>query len=153
MQFSLIAVGRARKGPEKALYDHYRTRLRWPLDLIEVDLRKAIEPMEKRREAEAALILDALPQGAVLVALDERGKQLGSRDFAGKINEWQDQGERHTALVIGGADGLDQSVRDRARLLLSYGKATWPHMLVRAMAAEQIYRAQTILDGHPYHWD
>jgi 23S rRNA (pseudouridine1915-N3)-methyltransferase len=153
MLFSLIAIGRARAGPEKTLYEHYRARLRSPLDLIELDLKKPIEPVDKRRAAEAELIIAAIPAGSVIIALDERGKQLNSRDFASLIGAWQDQGERHISLIIGGADGLDQTIRNQSRIVLSYGAATWPHMLVRAMVTEQLYRAQTILDGHPYHRD
>jgi len=147
MLFSLIAVGRARAGPEKTLYEHYRARLRSPLDLIELDLKKPIEPVDKRRAAEAELIIAAIPAGSVIIALDERGKQLNSRDFASLIGAWQYQGERHIS------HGLDQTIRNQSRTVLSYGAATWPHMLVRAMVAEQLYRAQTILDGHPYHRD
>ena len=83
--------------------------------------------------------------------MDERGRDLKSRELADRIGRWRDDGVQDLAFAIGGADGLSQAVRDRADLLLAFGRATWPHMLVRAMLAEQIYRAQTILSGHPYH--
>ncbi len=94
-----------------------------------------------------------VPSGAAIVALDETGKHLASRAFAKQIRQWQDEGRPCAAFMIGGADGLDDSVRQRADLILSFGRATWPHLLVRGMLAEQVYRSQQILAGHPYHRD
>ncbi|MBV6633629.1 MAG: 23S rRNA (pseudouridine(1915)-N(3))-methyltransferase RlmH [Alphaproteobacteria bacterium] len=153
MNITIAAIGKARAGPERALYEHYAERMRWPLTLKESDLKKPIEPVDKRRAAEAELLSASLPSGAVVIALDERGRELGSRDFASKLANWRDGGRADIALIIGGADGLDPVLKAKADLIWSFGKATWPHMLVRAMLAEQIYRAQTILDGHPYHRD
>jgi len=152
MRLLIAAVGRARAGPERDLFEHYRGRIRQPfsLDLKEVEEKRSLSTSEmKRREAE--LLLDAVPDGALVVALDERGKTLSSIDFAGKLGGWRDEGEADIAFVIGGADGLDAVVHDRARMVLSLGSATWPHMLVRGLLAEQVYRAQCILGGHPYH--
>ena len=151
MRFHLIVIGKARQGPERTLFDHYHQRLRWPLTVSEHEVKKNLTHVEARQAAEATLIENAIPKGAVIVALDERGKNLSSRDWSQQINQWQDSSERDVALIIGGADGLAPTIRQQARLLLSYGKATWPHMLVRALVAEQLYRAHTILDGHPYH--
>lgn len=151
MDICIIAIGKARQGPERDLFEQYRTRIRGRFDLHELDLRKRIEPMEQRREAEAELIRAALPAGAVLICLDEQGEQIGSETLAATIGKLQDQGERNLAFVIGGADGLAPSIKQQARRLIAFGRATWPHMLVRAMLAEQIYRAQSINDGHPYH--
>ena len=95
----------------------------------------------------------AIPAGALVVALDERGESLSSRELAGRIGSWRDGGQSDIAFAIGGADGLDPSIRERAGLVLSFGRLTWPHQLARAMLAEQIYRAQQILAGHPYHRD
>ena len=153
MRFSLIAIGKARNGPERDLFTHYRDRLRWPFNLVELELKKNLPTTQARQDAEAALLQEAIPKGAVIIALDERGKNLSSREFATQIQQFQDSGERDIALIIGGADGLAASIKQQARLMISYGKATWPHMLVRGMVAEQLYRAQTILDGHPYHRD
>jgi 23S rRNA (pseudouridine1915-N3)-methyltransferase len=108
-------------------------------------------PELKRLEADK--LLAQIPKNAVLVALDERGESLDSGTFAQRLGAWRDAGRADLAFVIGGADGLDEEVRRRADLLLSFGRLTWPHMLVRGMLAEQLYRAQQILAGHPYHRD
>jgi 23S rRNA (pseudouridine1915-N3)-methyltransferase len=157
-------VGRAKSGPEAALIAAYTRRLQWPLTIEEVEERRPLAgPDLKAREAE--LLGQALDKGAtkgsrprtsgrrILIALDERGRQLGSRDFAQKLGNWRDQGAVEIAFVVGGADGLAESLRQRADLVLSLGQMTWPHMLARAMLVEQIYRAQQILAGHPYHRD
>lgn len=152
MRLTLIAVGRAKRSPEQDLFQLYAKRLKPPLGLIEVEEKRPLSgPELMAREAE--LILDKVPDGAVLVALDERGRAMASRPFAEKMAELRDTGTRDTVFVIGGADGLDPAVRDRAAIVLGFGPQTWPHMLVRAMLAEQLYRAQTIQAGHPYHRD
>lgn len=143
-------MGRARKEAARALYEDYAHLLRWPLDLVEVEVRKQL-PVPKRRSAEAELLLDKVPAGAIVVALDEVGKTLSSRAFATRIGAWRDDGQACVAFLIGGADGLDDTVRARADLILSFGRMTWPHLMVRGMLAEQLYRAQQILAGHPYH--
>ncbi|MEE8272998.1 MAG: 23S rRNA (pseudouridine(1915)-N(3))-methyltransferase RlmH, partial [Alphaproteobacteria bacterium] len=102
---------------------------------------------------EADLLLGAVPSGATVVALDEAGRDLSSGEFAVRLAGWRDGGVRDVAFLIGGADGHGEAVRGRADLTLAFGRATWPHLMVRAMLAEQVYRAQTILDGHPYHRD
>ncbi len=150
MRLLVAAVGRAKPGPERALYDHYVRRLAWPLALKEVEEKRPLGTPE-RMAREAELLLAAVPAGAVVVALDERGRDLGSEDFAARLGGWRDDGRADIAFLIGGADGHHESVRARADLLLSFGKLTWPHMLVRGMLAEQLFRAQCILSGHPYH--
>jgi 23S rRNA (pseudouridine1915-N3)-methyltransferase len=158
MKLVLCAVGRAKPSPERDLAAAYLDRIRASgapvgitgADLIEVEERKKLPPAElKNREGQ--LLLGAVPAGAVIVALDERGKSLTSEDFAAFIGRTRDDGAPALACLIGGADGHAANVRNGAALTLSFGKATWPHMLVRAMAAEQLYRAVTILAGHPYH--
>ena len=150
MQFGIVAVGRARKGAMKDLFEDYASRLNPEISLREVEERRPLKGDElKRREAQ--LLLDALPDDAVVVALDGNGKQLSSEALAQKTRSWQDDGQRHVIFVIGGADGHDKSVLDRADFTLSLGPQTWPHMLVRVMLAEQLYRADSILKGHPYH--
>ncbi len=154
MKLHLIAVGRARGGPEAALVSDYLMRFdrtarplgMGPARLLEIDDRKA-----RGAEEESALVTAAVPEGAALIALDERGRTLSSPDFAALLADWRDQGRRDCALALGGADGHAPALRDRADLSLSFGKMVWPHMLARAMAAEQIYRAATILAGSPYH--
>ena len=152
MKLTLIAVGRGKRGPETDLFTHYCGRLRPPLTLIEVEERRPLSGSELMAR-EAALIAAKIPDGAFVVALDERGKALKSRDFAKIVQERQDDGVRELVFIIGGADGLDSTLRTRADLTLCFGPQTWPHMLVRGMLAEQLYRAQSIHAGHPYHRD
>ncbi|CAA7625283.1 Ribosomal RNA large subunit methyltransferase H [Magnetospirillum sp. LM-5] len=150
MKLWLAAVGRAKPGPEQDLYQQYVRRLAAPITLREVEEKRPL-PMAARMAREAELLLAAIPERALVVALDERGKTVGSEDFAAQIGRWRDDGVADLAFLIGGADGHGEAVRSRAQLLLSFGAMTWPHMLVRAMLAEQVWRAQAILSGHPYH--
>jgi 23S rRNA (pseudouridine1915-N3)-methyltransferase len=150
MRLHIVAVGRLKAGPHAALARHYAERLAWPLVLREVEEKRPL-PAPELKEREAALLLAAAPSGAVLVALDERGKTLDSAAFARKIARWRDSGTSDIAFFIGGADGLADQVRQKAQLVLSLGAMTWPHLLVRGMLLEQLYRAQQILAGHPYH--
>jgi 23S rRNA (pseudouridine1915-N3)-methyltransferase len=106
---------------------------------------------DARKREEARAILAQIPEKSVIIALDERGKTLSSETFAARIADWRDANRPALALVIGGADGLDEDVKTRADLVLSFSPMTWPHQMVRIMAAEQLYRAMTILSGHPYH--
>jgi 23S rRNA (pseudouridine1915-N3)-methyltransferase len=152
VRLTLIAVGRSKKGPEQELFASYQKRLRPNLELIEVEEKRRLSDAElMAREAE--LILAKVPDGSYVVALDERGKTMKSRDFANFLTAEQDGGCRDMAFVIGGANGLAPETRNRANKLLSFGVQTWPHMLVRGMLAEQLYRAQSIQAGHPYHRD
>jgi 23S rRNA (pseudouridine1915-N3)-methyltransferase len=152
VRLQLIAVGRLRAGPEKTLVDDYLARFAKvgrglglpPLSVTEIDGRGA------GPQAEAALIERAVPPGAALVILDERGRAMTSPDFAASLGGWRD-GARDVAMIIGGADGIDPALRDRADLAVSLGAMVWPHMLVRVMLAEQLYRAASILAGSPYH--
>jgi 23S rRNA (pseudouridine1915-N3)-methyltransferase len=150
MHISIIAVGRARSGPEQALCQDYLGRLRSPAEVIEVEERRAL-PAAERVESEARLLLDKVPGGATVIALDGRGKTLSSEDLAARFGTWRDEGIREIAFVIGGADGLDHAVIEAAHLVLSLGPMTWPHLLVRVLLAEQLYRSEQILAGHPYH--
>ena len=150
MRVLIAAVGRLRAGPLRDLYDDYMGRLPWNADLREFEAATGRSAAERQRR-EADLILGAIPQGAVVVALDPRGRNLSSEDFATQIGHWRDGGAGVLAFAIGGADGFDDRLRDEARLILSFGSLTWPHMLVRVMLAEQLFRASSILSGHPYH--
>ena len=146
----IVAVGRMKPGPERDLFDLYAARLTPPPEMREVEEKRNLPPAKlKAREGE--LLLGAIPDGAMVVALDERGRRLSSMKFSETLARWRDDGVRDVAFVIGGADGLDGCVLDRANLVLALGEMTWPHMLVRGLITEQIYRANAILSGHPYH--
>ncbi|MEC7396110.1 MAG: 23S rRNA (pseudouridine(1915)-N(3))-methyltransferase RlmH, partial [Pseudomonadota bacterium] len=108
---------------------------------------------KSRRKREAELITAAIPDGATIVALDETGRNLTSREFAKRLSHWRDTGTNELVFIIGGADGLTDEIRNKATLVMAFGKSTWPHLLVRGMLAEQLYRAQQIHAGHPYHRD
>lgn len=152
MRSHILAIGRWKAGPEQALFKDYAARLRPAPILKELEVRKKLSG-PTLKAAEADLLLDAIPSGSVVVALDERGKSLTSRQFAQKLQDWQDQGRGDVSFIIGGADGLDERIRQRADLLLSFGSLTWPHMLIRPLIAEQLFRAWTIMTNHPYHRD
>ena len=143
-------MGRLRRGPLFDLQKLYAGRLLPPPTLVEVEEKRRLPAPElKLREAE--LILAAVPAGARLVALDERGETWSSRQLADRLAAWRDRGSGVLAFAIGGADGLAPAVIERADAVLSFGAMTWPHFLARGMLLEQLYRAQQILAGHPYH--
>ena len=154
MRLHLIAVGRLRAGPERDLVDDYLQR--FDRSGRSLSLGPAVEhEVEDKRglgmAAEGDLLARAVPSGAVLVTLDERGKGMSSPDFAAMLARWRDGGRQDVAFVIGGADGIEPGLRARADASVSFGAMVWPHMLVRVMLAEQLYRAATILGGGPYH--
>lgn len=150
MKLLIAAIGRAGRGPERDLYEHYAGRIRWPLTLRELEEKRKLPPAEMiRREGE--LLLAAVPAKSVLVALDRRGKVVDSEAFARRLERWRDDSVSDVAFLIGGADGHAESLLKMASLTVSFGAMTWPHLLARAMLAEQIYRAQQLLAGHPYH--
>jgi 23S rRNA (pseudouridine1915-N3)-methyltransferase len=150
MRLHVVAVGRLKTGPHADLARQYAERLKWPLSIREVEERRKLSPAELT-EREGALLISAVPPGALVVALDEQGTQLTSDGFAQRLRRWRDEGVGDVAFLIGGADGLSAAVREKATLRLSLGAMTWPHLLVRGMLLEQLYRAQQILVGHPYH--
>lgn len=149
MRVTICAIGRLKAGAERDLIDKYSKRIQWPLDILEIEERRKLSPAELKLR-EGGLISAAVPGGAIRVALDERGATMASSTFSEKMGRWRDD-SRDVAFLIGGAGGLVSELRDSADLVLSFGKATWPHMLARVMLVEQIYRAQEILAGHPYH--
>jgi len=156
MRLHLCAVGRMRAGPERALIDDYVARFDRTGRALGLGPMTEHEVEDKRgggMAAEAELLCRAVPAGALLAVLDERGRSLTSRAFAAQLARWRDEGRQDVAFAIGGADGIDPALRDRAGFALSFGAMVWPHLLVRVMLAEQIYRAATILAGGPYHRD
>jgi 23S rRNA (pseudouridine1915-N3)-methyltransferase len=155
MRLALCAVGRLRDGlPEATLFRDYQTRFDrtgralglGPLTLHEVEDKRG-----GGMASEAALLLRVVPAGALVVVLDERGQQMSSPDLAAGLARWRDGGRQDAAFLIGGADGLAPSLRDTADVAISMGRMVWPHMLIRVMLAEQLYRAAGILAGLPYH--
>jgi 23S rRNA (pseudouridine1915-N3)-methyltransferase len=157
MRLALIAIGRLKDGPERDLCERYRERgvalgrglgLTGP-DIIEIPESRGRRAEERKREEAAAILAKAQP--GLLIALDERGGAMTSERFAARLGAARDAGAASATLVIGGADGLDDEIRDRSEMLLAFGALTIPHQIVRALALEQLYRAMTILAGHPYH--
>jgi 23S rRNA (pseudouridine1915-N3)-methyltransferase len=141
----LIAVGKMKSGPHKALFDDYKKRLTGKFDLSEMDARTTADEHKK--------IIEAIDPAKPLVLCDERGKTFNSRDMAAALSKIAETRGGPIQVVIGGADGLNDDIRARADLCLSFGTMVWPHMLVRVMLMEQLYRCQQILAGHPYHRD
>jgi 23S rRNA (pseudouridine1915-N3)-methyltransferase len=154
MRVHVLAVGRLRTGPEQILVDDYLSRFEKTGRGLGLTLGGVIE-VEDRRSGrpggEAKLLRKAIPEGALLWVLDERGRQMTSPDFANALAETRDAGHRDLALMIGGADGLHPELRAESDRALSFGTMVWPHMLARVMLCEQLYRAATILSGGPYH--
>ncbi len=157
MNITIAAIGRLKAGPERTLTERYFDRVRSAgrKQGLSLSLREFAEgrdqDVNQRRDREAAAILNATPRGARLVALDEAGRNLTSRDFAEALRDWRDSGTADLVVAIGGPDGHGKAVLDAAADRLAFGAMTWPHQLARPMLAEQLYRAVTILAGHPYH--
>ncbi len=158
MRIILGAIGRQKRGPLEGLFNHYTDLIRsaglsvgvTSFTLIQIDDRKS-PPGAKGRDWQAHKLVQAAPKTATLIALDEKGRAMSSRSFAENIADKRDQGVQDLMFLIGGPDGHGRAVRDGAAETISLGPATWPHLLIRVMMAEQIYRAVSILSGHPYH--
>jgi 23S rRNA (pseudouridine1915-N3)-methyltransferase len=161
MRLTIFAVGRMKPGPDAELVSRYTDRLAKAgkalgLDfdgLTEIPESRARTDALRKSEESAKCAAMAREPSTVLILLDERGKSLASRKFADRLADYRDTGISRAIFAIGGPDGHDPSLRDRADLVLSFGNQTWPHQLARIMLAEQLYRAVTILSGHPYHRD
>jgi len=160
MRIVVAAVGRLKPGPDRELAERYQDRaikagralgLRGP-DVIEVKESRAREA-ERRITEETIALAGAVPEDAIKVVLDSRGQNASSDNFAQRIRAWRDGGREAVYFIIGGANGLAAGMLDDADMRFAFGSATWPHQLVRIMLMEQIYRAMTMLSGHPYHRD
>ncbi|MDD3371381.1 MAG: 23S rRNA (pseudouridine(1915)-N(3))-methyltransferase RlmH [Alphaproteobacteria bacterium] len=151
MKISVLAIGKAR-GVDAEWGAEYLKRLGPSVSVREFAASKALPPAETQK-AEAALLLKAIPPKSFVVLLDERGKDMQSRELAAKMAQWQEGASGDLVFLIGGADGVTDEIRAKANFVLGFGKLTWPHKLVRVMLLEQIYRARQILAGHPYHRD
>ena len=153
MRIIISAIGKLKKNSaEYDLMTTYLKRIKWPVDIKEYEEKRALSG-DALKSAEGELLLSGLPDRAKVVVLDEHGDTLSSREFADQLRKWQNTGTDTVAFLIGGADGHGKNVKQRANLTLSFGRMTLPHFLMRVVLAEQIYRANTILDGHPYHRD
>ena len=158
MRLVVVAIGRLKQGPERELAERYRERFDdigrklgfRGLDIHEIPESRARDAATRIAE-EAAAISAAIPEKSALVALDERGDNLDSASFAQHLGRWREEATAQAVFAIGGADGLSPDLRRKAKLRMAFGSATWPHQMVRVMLLEQIYRAATILAGHPYH--
>jgi 23S rRNA (pseudouridine1915-N3)-methyltransferase len=158
MRVLVLAVGRMKKGAEAELCARYFKRARdagrqvgiRDIEIVEIRESRAQEA-ERRKIEESVALTSLIPEDAVVAILDERGESLGSAAFADHIRRWRDGGHGTLVFVIGGPDGLADRLRENARSVFGFGAASWPHQLVRIMLLEQLYRAVTILSGHPYH--
>ncbi len=158
MRLVVAAVGRLKDGPERELAERYRKRTEQvglrvgfrSAEVVEIRESRA-QDLGRRRTEESIALANVIPETAVMVILEERGDSLDSGKFAALLGRWRDGGRPAAAFIIGGHDGLEPSLHDKAALRLAFGAATWPHQLVRVMLLEQLYRAVTILSGHPYH--
>jgi 23S rRNA (pseudouridine1915-N3)-methyltransferase len=158
MRLLIAAVGRLKQGSERELAVSYRKRAETAgrhlglrdFEIIEIRESRA-QDTERRRIEESIALASVIPDGAIVVVLDQHGENIDSAQLAGLVREWRAEDRAAVCFVIGGADGLALSLVARAKLRLAFGGATWPHQLVRIMLLEQLYRAGTILAGHPYH--
>ena len=150
MQLIIAAIGRMKASPEKELLDKFIRQTPWEISIRELDAKKGLSG-DSLKTAEAKLLLEATESARIRIAMDERGRHLKSEAFAKKMGDWRDNGQTPIAFIIGGQDGLESDLRKSCDFTLSLGELTWPHMLARSMLSEQLYRAHTILSGHPYH--
>ena len=152
MRITIVAVGKLRQNIFNQLYGLYAKRLRWELRLREVEPHNSKNIREQRRH-ESTRLLALIPNSAHIIILDENGEMLSSSELASWIDSKIQNGSKDIYIVIGGANGLDLNIFPKSHLILALGRLTWPHLMVRGMILEQIYRAQQILSGHPYHKD
>lgn len=153
MQIVISAIGKLKKKtPEDELIQDYLKKTKWSISIKEYEEKRSLLG-EQLKEAESELLLNSVPVGSKIVALDENGKTPSSREFASLIGKWIDEGVPAISFLIGGANGHAEKLKQKADYKLSFGRMTLPHILARVVLAEQIYRAKTILDGHPYHRD
>lgn len=153
MKLRICVIGKDRRAEFTAAIARYQKQLSWSLEIIEKEPKKPNAPVLQRMAEEAQLLLSAAEGAQVKIALDERGKTFTSPQFASKLAGWQEEGLTDIAFFIGGADGLAASLLAQCELKLAFGQMVWPHQMVRLMLVEQLYRASSILSGHPYHRD
>lgn len=149
MNIDIIAVGKAKRDPAAELYQTYIKRLDWSVHLTELPSKTSTSSEE--HDVISKTIDKKKGLQSVIIAMDERGQNITSVKLADQFQNWMNDGKSHAIIIVGGADGLSEDLRQKADLVLSLGKLTWPHMMVRAMLAEQLYRVRQIIAGHPYH--
>ena len=158
MRVLVLAIGRMKKGAEADLAERYIKRAVQAgrnigirdIEIVEIRESRA-QDSERRKLEESIALANVIPEGAATIILDERGENLASARLAERLGTWRDGGQQAAVFIIGGADGISENLRQDAKMAISFGAATWPHQLVRIMLLEQLYRAVTILSGHPYH--
>lgn len=149
MHIDIVAVGKNTSRPIKEICAEYQKRLKWSVSVHEIQIKDRNPSLQKEKECSA--LLKKIDNDTIVIALDETGENISSQQFSSYISKQQNNGHNNIAFIIGGADGLNDEIRSRSNKLLSFGRLTWPHMMVRALLMEQIYRAQQIISGHPYH--
>lgn len=150
MKIHILAIGRCTNTPEAEIVKRYIERTPWDITIKELEERRPIKG-EERKKSEAGMLLAAIPKKSFIIILDERGKSQTSNELAKTITNAKDNGFENVCFIIGGADGLSADILAKAQLKISFGKMVWPHMMVRAMLTEQIYRSWAIINRHPYH--
>jgi 23S rRNA (pseudouridine1915-N3)-methyltransferase len=154
MKITIISMGKFENSPFRAVFETYVKRIKWKIELRELELKNAQNlSSQELKSREAALILKDLKSQSKLIVLDENGKEYKSREFAKMLANFAVQGDSNITFVIGGSDGLAEEILQKSVIKISLGLMTFPHLMVRAILIEQIYRAQTIIEGHPYHRD
>lgn len=152
MKIAIISIGKFENSPQKAVFENYLKRSKWKIDLKEFDIKNSKSlPVDRIKEEEGALILKAVKPSSKIIALDERGKKFTSISFASMISDFALRGDSSISFIIGGANGLSKEVLDKSCLKISLSDMTFPHLMVRSILMEQLYRAESIIAGHPYH--
>jgi 23S rRNA (pseudouridine1915-N3)-methyltransferase len=149
VKINIVAIGKFKDGANKELFETYKKRVPWEIKLKELALKGG----GLKKEKEGELLLQSACNKSKIIALDEGGKMLSSREFSTMIQRYRDNGDRNLSFIIGGAEGLSGDVKNKSDLILSFGKMTFPHMMIRGFLMEQIYRAYTLINNHPYHKD
>ena len=152
MRITILSIGKFENSPHKAVFEHYLKRLKWKVELKEIELRNSDKlSLAERKVGEGELLLKALNASSKLIVCDENGENLKSKNFAKLISDFAIRGDSNLTFVIGGSDGLSLEILQKAKLKIAFGAMTLPHLMVRSILIEQLYRAQTIIEGHPYH--
>ncbi len=152
MKITILSIGKFENSPHKAVFEAYLKRMKWSIDLKEIELKNSNNLSDQQiKTLEAKLLIKSIKSGSIAIALDENGKQFSSNQFAKMLSDFSLHGDSNLCFMIGGAHGLGSEILNMAKLKISLGLMTFPHIMVRSMLLEQLYRAQTIIGGHPYH--